>query len=267
MSADAARRSPSGPRVVALGDSLTLGIGDSVHPTVGAGWAAHVAHALGASAFTNLAANGTRARDLGITQLPSALMTRPDIVLMTVGGNDVLRGDFCPPGIAAHVRDAVTRLERPGREIVMISLDRIAAFAVLGPRVATVMARRIGQANGAIDMAVGGTRVHLVDGGAVFAQVGPKAWHIDRIHPSPAGHRALAAAALQCLAPAHTPVASMVPAGAAPSLASRAWWMAHNGVPWVAKRSRDLLPQIARVVTHELLEDRRATSRRSAIPA
>jgi len=186
---------------------------------------------------------------------------------MTVGGNDVLRGDFSPPEIAAHVRDAVTRLERPGREIVMIGLDRIAAFTVLGPRVATVMARRIGQANGSLGTAIAGTRVHLVDGGAVFARVGPQAWHIDRIHPSPVGHRALAAAALHCLAHAYTAVTPMVPAGASPSLASRAWWMAHNGVPWVAKRSRDLLPQLARVVTHELLEDRRAKSGRAAIPA
>lgn len=266
MSAHAAERSTRGPRVVALGDSVTLGVGDSTLPGIGAGWAAHVAHALGASEFVNLAANGTRARDLGATQVPSALMARPDVVLMTVGGNDVLRGDFCPAEITAHVRDALERLERPGREIVVIGLDRIAAFSVLGRRVSTVMARRVGQANAAISAAVAGTRVHLIDGGDVFGRVGTIAWHIDRIHPSPAGHRALTAEALWHVSRRFPHPAPIEPAGAPPSLISRAWWMTHNGVPWIAKRSRDLLPQMALVVTHELLEERRSKGRRT-VPA
>ncbi|WP_291379004.1 SGNH/GDSL hydrolase family protein [Demequina sp.] len=266
MTSHATERSGRGPRVVALGDSVTLGIGDSPVGGVGAGWAAHLAHAVGASEYVNLAANGTRARDLGLTQVPSALMTRPDIVLLTVGGNDVLRGDFCPAEITAHLRDALERLERPGREIVMISLDRIDAFSVLGRRVSTVMGRRIGQANGAIEAAVAGTRVHLIDGAEVFGRLGDVAWHVDRIHPSPEGHRALTAAALQRVSHRYVQAAPIGAAGPAPSLISRAWWMTRNGVPWVAKRSRDLLPQMARVVTHELLEDRRSKTQR-AVPA
>ena len=266
MSAHATERSTRGPRVVALGDSVTLGIGDSMHAGCGAGWAAHVAHALGAAEFVNLAANGIRARDLGATQIPSALMARPDVVLLTVGGNDVLRGDFCPPEITLHLRDALERLERPGREIVIIGLDRITAFSVLGRRVSTVMGRRIGQANGAIGAAVAGTRVHLIDGADVFARMGQASWHIDRIHPSPEGHRALTVEALWCVSQSFAQVAPIVPAGAPLSLISRARWMTHNGVPWIAKRSRDLLPQMARVVTHELLEERRSKGQR-AVPA
>ncbi len=88
-----------GPVVVALGDSITFGVGDGAQgpesvETAPVGWAAHVARALGASRFVNLAANGARARHLAQTQVPSALMERPDLVLLTVGGNDVLRGDF-----------------------------------------------------------------------------------------------------------------------------------------------------------------------------
>jgi lysophospholipase L1-like esterase len=252
---------------VALGDSVTLGIGDSTQAdVVGAGWAAHFAHAVGASEFVNLAANGTRARDLGVTQVPSALMVRPDIVLMTVGGNDVLRGDFCPAEITTHLADAIARFERPGREIIMIGLDRISAFSVLGRHVSTVMGRRIGQANAAIIAAAAGTRVHLIDGAEVFGRLGDAAWHIDRIHPSPEGHRALAAAASQRVGDRFAQVAPIGAAGPAPSLMSRVWWMTHHGVPWVAKRSRDLLPQMARVVTHELLEERRSKAQRT-VPA
>ncbi len=45
MSIHAAERSIPGPRVVALGDSITLGIGDATHARIGAGWAAHFAQA------------------------------------------------------------------------------------------------------------------------------------------------------------------------------------------------------------------------------
>ena len=145
--ADASR---TGPRVVALGDSVTLGIGDSVHPGIGAGWAAHVAHALGASRLRQ------PCRERHACPRPGRhpdcrrrSWQRPDIVLMTVGGNDVLRGDFCPSEISRTRERRSGAARASGREIVMIGLDRIAAFSVLGPRVATVMARRICQANAA----------------------------------------------------------------------------------------------------------------------
>lgn len=248
-----------GPRIVALGDSVTLGVGDRPVPGIGAGWAAHAAYVLGASEYVNLAANGVRARDLMRTQVPSALMHQPDVVLFTAGGNDVMRGDFDPDEVCAHLRDAIERLSRPGRVLVTVGLDRIGLFALLGRHVDTVMARRIGQANAAIAAAVAGTDTILIDGASEFASLGPAAWHIDRIHPSPTGHRALAVAAARATGlPA---VREVTAPGRAPSLPAKAAWLAVRGLPWIAKRSRDLIPQAARVVTHELLEERRERRR------
>lgn len=249
-----------GPRVVALGDSITLGVGDHERGDVPCGWAAHVAHCLGASSFVNLAANGTRARTLAATQLPRALVELPDIVLMTVGGNDVLRGDFQADEVRDRVADVIARLERPGRVILLLTIDRVRLFAVLGKRVDAVMARRVRQLNQALLDAVAGTSVTVLDGAAVFASAGSDAWHVDRIHPSARGHRVLAAAALEALAGSHPQIAPIPQAGPSPHLPARLWWLLRQGLPWVAKRSRDLIPQVATVVAHELIVERRLHS-------
>lgn len=245
------------PRVVAMGDSLTVGVGDGDGEDGTSGWAAHVAIALGASQFTNLAANGTRARAIGLTQVPSALMARPDIVLITVGGNDVLRGDFDPSEVHRHVAEAIARLTRPGRAIIVLTIDEIALFGLLGKRTASLMARRASQVNAALHAAVLGTAAEILDGAQVARRVGKAMWHVDRIHPSPRGHRALAAAAVAMLADRFEQVAPIPPAGPAPALGKKALWLLRQGVPWIAKRSRDLIPHVAAMVAHELLEESR----------
>ncbi|WP_062529844.1 SGNH/GDSL hydrolase family protein [Demequina rhizosphaerae] len=248
----------TGPRVVALGDSITLGVGDGVQHSRGdVGWAAHAARALGASSFENLAANGVRARDMLAQQVAAASARHPDIVLLTVGGNDVLRGDFSPAEVERALGDAIDTLARPGRTLVTVSLDRIGLFDLAPGRVADAMARRIGLANAAIARAVARTDVAVIDGATLLASLGRRAWHIDRIHPSPQGHRALAGAAVALLAPAW-PQREVIPEPPAPpSRIAVAAWLAVNGVPWALKRSRDLIPQVTMVVARELREERR----------
>lgn len=246
----------SGPRVVAIGDSVTLGVGDGVQASDGSvGWAAHTARALGAASFTNLAANGVRARHLLAGQIPAALALRPDIALLTVGGNDVLRGDFDPEEIRGYVRTSVTRLREQGAEVVVVLLSHIKLFELFHNNVARAMARRIDRANEALTAALAGTGALVVDGTATMGLLGMPAWHIDRIHPSPRGHRALAERAVALLA--RFPAAREVePPGKPAGPARTAWWLLRNGIPWIAKRSRDLVPQIARVVLDELRSER-----------
>ncbi|SEI97610.1 SGNH/GDSL hydrolase family protein [Demequina mangrovi] len=250
----------TGPRIVALGDSITLGIGDGVQRSNGdVGWAAHTAAALGASSFANLAANGVRARDMLASQVPRALAERPDVVLLTVGGNDVLRGDFSPLEVELALGEAVDRLERPGRRILTVSLDRIGLFDLAPRRIADAMARRVGEVNAAIARAVAHTDVEVIDGATLLASLGRHAWHIDRIHPSPLGHRALARAAATMLVDDWACRAAVPDPPAPPGRAAVAAWLAVNGLPWAVKRSRDLIPQVTMVVARELRDERRAT--------
>lgn len=99
---------------VAMGDSITLGVGDDGRgATSDRGWAAHVARALRSDGFVNLAKIGTRARDLADDQVPRALALRPELVLMSIGGNDVLRGDFSPWEVEGSTGDAIRTLAPP----------------------------------------------------------------------------------------------------------------------------------------------------------
>jgi lysophospholipase L1-like esterase len=240
-----------------MGDSVTFGVGDGVQwPDGSSGWAAHVATALGASNYVNIAHNGVRARHLMGSQVPLALTRDPDLVLMTVGGNDVLRGDFSEQEMRECLRAVFARLTAPRREVVMVSLDRIDAFRILGRRVAAVMNRRVDAANAAIRDACEGAGVRLVDGADVFYGLGSRAWHMDRLHPSQVGHRALATRAVEALSERWERVADPAPERRAPALPMRAGWLAVYGTSWLAKRSVDLLPDLAGNVRRELRDHR-----------
>ncbi|MGW5639452.1 SGNH/GDSL hydrolase family protein, partial [Streptomyces sp. NPDC003832] len=91
-------------RFVALGDSLSEGVGDPVGDAW-RGWAALLAGGLadGPVAFTNLAVSGAQTRDVLERQLPAALALRPDVVSVLVGVNDTLRCTFDIQAVAARL--------------------------------------------------------------------------------------------------------------------------------------------------------------------
>jgi lysophospholipase L1-like esterase len=82
-------------RFVALGDSLTEGVGDPAGDGW-RGWAALLSGGLAAKDvdFTNLAVSGAQTRDVLERQTPAALDLRPDIVAVVIGVNDTLRCTF-----------------------------------------------------------------------------------------------------------------------------------------------------------------------------
>src|SRR5690242_21791321 len=75
----------------ALGDSITLGVGDPAPGGGWRGWAALLADGLPGGRLVNLAANGALVADVERTQLPRALELRPDVASIVVGVNDILR--------------------------------------------------------------------------------------------------------------------------------------------------------------------------------
>lgn len=284
-------------RLVALGDSITAGVGDTIGPDAahGPGWAAHLAAVLGVAEFSNLATNGARSRDVADTQLDAALALRPRLATVLVGGNDVLRSDFDARFTLADLHRCVGELRRAGTDVVLVRLPVIGLFELTPRLVRRVMRRRVALINAAVDevaaavlpppsSSVGRTeigpstdrsqgngpsspaarpgRVVVVDAVEAIAPAGAKAWHIDRVHPSPAGHRRLAlgvATALADVDPAYAAAAraARLPAAPDPPTArQRLVWLLRAGLPWCVRRGRDFLPGLLRSVVHDLRSER-----------
>ncbi|MFI2365502.1 SGNH/GDSL hydrolase family protein [Promicromonospora sp. NPDC019610] len=269
MTAPAGRE--SGFRLVALGDSITAGVGDTVGQDAvhGPGWAAHLAAVLGVTEFSNLATNGARSRDVADTQLDAALALRPRLATVLVGGNDVLRSDFDARFTLADLHRCVGELRRAGTDVVLVRLPVIGLFELTPRLVRHVMRRRVAAINAAVDeVAASATpsssvgRVVVVDAVQAIAPAGAKAWHIDRVHPSPAGHRRLAlgvATALADVDPAYAAAARAARLPAAPdppSVRQRLAWLLRAGLPWCVRRGRDFLPGLLRSVVHDLRSER-----------
>ena len=111
-------------RVIAMGDSSVFGVGDQgdAIPSVGAGWAGRVAHDLGVAHFLNVAKNGARARHIVKHQLSAAVAFKPHLVLMCIGTNDVLRGDFSREEIKNSLNDVIEQMRSSKSVIVLLGL-------------------------------------------------------------------------------------------------------------------------------------------------
>jgi len=151
MTAPAGRERCS--RLLALGDSITVGVGDTVGPDAeyGPGWAAHLATVLGMEAFTNLATNGARSHDVARTQLDAALALRPRVATVLVGGNDVLRSDFDARLTLMDLHRSVSELVRSGADVVLVRLPVIGLFELSPRLVRHVMRRRVAAINAAVE--------------------------------------------------------------------------------------------------------------------
>jgi lysophospholipase L1-like esterase len=110
----------------ALGDSITLGIGDPVPAgadrTAWRGWAGLLADGLIEPELHILAASGARVADIERDQLPPALALRPDIASVVFGINDTLRPGFDPGLIESSAARTVGALHASGAQVLTMRL-------------------------------------------------------------------------------------------------------------------------------------------------
>lgn len=195
----AAPRAPAPLRIVVLGDSLALGTGasDPVNSLTFRIYRALAAERPG-SEITNVAIGGTRASDVRRLEVDSLDPRATDLVLLVVGGNDVVRRTPA----AAFAREyagllAAIRARVPRATIVAFGVPDVARsplFADSRPktealsRAADAAVRRAAAENGAAFVDLFGFTVHEATSQEFFSS--------DDFHPSDAGYARLAAFAL-----------------------------------------------------------------------
>ncbi|MFE7212112.1 SGNH/GDSL hydrolase family protein [Streptomyces sp. NPDC001698] len=255
-------------RFVALGDSLTEGVGD---PTGDGwrGWAALLAGGLAeqpsAVEFTNLAVSGAQTRDVLERQTPAGLELRPDVVSVVVGVNDTLRRTFDIHAVAARLDRVFAAFTGRGAVLLTACLPDPGAMLGLPGALARPLARRQRAVNTvvhALSERYGAVHLHADAGQWLTDRA---MWSADRLHPGERGHRQLAVRFHALLAEtgvASGPAPSPEPEFPAPTRSASLWWLATAGTAWVARRCTDLLPQLLTLAADELRHHARGTSTR-----
>jgi len=242
---------------VALGDSITLGIGDPVRlappdgkakgPRGWRGWAALLADALPDTELHIVAGNGACMANLELDQLPRALQLRPDIASVVIGVNDTLRPNFDPGRIEAAAAHTVGALRAAGADVLTMRLPDPGRMLGMPGVLARPLARRAHQVNDVMDRVAERFGTLHFDAASDAAVYDPQMWAVDRLHPSERGHRLIARRFHALLAAAGHPVGpppGAEPTNVPPTRAEQFAWMATKGTAWVVRRSTDLVPNL-----------------------
>jgi lysophospholipase L1-like esterase len=242
-------------RFVALGDSITLGVGDPVrlHTESGKlrrgwrGWAVLLAEGLPDPAMLNLAGNGACMADVELHQLPQALPLQPEVASVVVGINDTLRPNFDVSRIEAAASHTIGALRAAGAEVLTMRLPDPGEMLGVPGLLARPLARRAHQINQVMDELAELFGTLHFDAANDPEAFDPRMWAVDRLHPSERGHRLIARRFHALLAAAGCevgPEPGAEPLNPPPSKAAELAWMATKGTAWVAKRSTDLVPSL-----------------------
>ena len=255
-------------RFAALGDSLTLGIGDPMPDGRWRGWAALLAASLrppdGVRLY-NVAASGARITDVAGSQLAGALQVRPHLASVVAGVNDTPRTGFDVAAVADALTATVAALTGYGAVVLTARLPEPGHLLRLPASLARPLARRIDAVNTVVDAVAARYRTVHVDLTRLPDTYDRRMWSVDRLHPSERGHRLLARRFADALADRGFQVATppgLRPDNPEPTRRAQARWMATEGTRWIAHRCTDLLPELARMAAAEWWHARRGTASR-----
>jgi lysophospholipase L1-like esterase len=187
----------SWPNYVALGDSLTAGRDDHGPDGARIGWARRLAGILSARtevpcALTNLAFDGASVAAVVERQLPSVTRTRPDLVSVTVGMNDIRDPAFSEDGFATGLGVLLDGLAATGATVLTCTLPDIAAIMTVPAGLVELARQRMRQASDIIRAQAAARGAVCLDAWAMPEAADPGLFGPDRIHPNASGHQLMA---------------------------------------------------------------------------
>lgn len=254
-------------RYVALGDSLSEGVGDDPWPDgTPRGWTDRLAELMvaahGEVQYANLAVRGLKADQILDQQVDDGVSLTPQVMTLTSGMNDIIRPKVDWELLRRRLIATVQPFTERGARVVVVPIPDVSRVSWLG--------RMLGQRRLRLNAIY--QELHdrygmesLTDTtDSIFEDA--RAWADDRLHLSPLGHQRLAMAAAETLgipggsdwnAPAEAPVA---PGGWRTEVV---WLRAYAG-PWVGRRLRGRSSADGRVAKRPMIGPFDVTERGSA---
>ncbi len=138
---------------VAIGDSLTEGIGDEVEGVALKSWVEHFAQLHEPHlTYTNLAKRGLLAKEIRVTQLEAAIELKPDLVSLIAGANDILKGHWNATVYKKEMEDMLETLTNLGAKIIIANLPDFSNRLPLPPEQKDVLKTQLLEANEIIQL-------------------------------------------------------------------------------------------------------------------
>jgi lysophospholipase L1-like esterase len=243
-------------RIVTLGDSITMGMGDPAPEGGWRGWAQHLASGLPAPELHNLAALGAQATHVERDQLPAALGLRPDIASVVVGINDTLRAGFDPVRIGRAAARSVAALRAGGATVLTMRLPDPGRMFGMPAGLARPLSRRMHAVNTELDKVAAAYGTLHWDAAGEPETYDRRNWSVDRLHPNERGHRLIACRFWDSLAVAGHDLGARPdpePTSPVPTRRDDMLWMATKGTEWLLRRSVDLIPYLVFMAVREWL--------------
>lgn len=244
------------PTFVVLGDSAAYGTGDEISSGVFRGWAGFLAEAFqdGCDYF-NFSRPGAKSTEVLEKQLPKALREQPDICALIVGGNDLLRNGFDPLLLYKNLRNCCQQLMAMGSEVIMVELHDPNQLLRLPKLMSRVLNRRVAAVNAVYRKVALEFEIITIKTRKIGDVHNRSNWHIDRMHPGPAGHFMLARSVAEQLRRRGWAVSLPHKLNVIQkSRSEKIKWLLRNGTPWFLKRSVDLLPAAVLLMAYELIK-------------
>jgi lysophospholipase L1-like esterase len=190
-------------RYVALGDSFTEGVGDSVDGFAKLGAMDRLAAAFRQSSpglqFTNLAKSGLLVSEVREQQLETALALEPDFVTLVAGANDILKGRFNAAGWEQEFQILFEALARSGAVVVTGGVPNFPLLKTLKESHQVGMTRIISKANNIMRRVSDRYQVIYIDSWSISALSNQEDWSLDGVHLNSRGYFKFAQEIIQVL--------------------------------------------------------------------